>query len=107
MSKLADLPTIENSNTKEELALLKNILRGDDEELTELSEAASPKGSTCSRTRLQDFYLVLVAVGLFILLSNPLTFKILNAATGNSFLSYILAALIFGAMLYVIFIFMP
>ena len=104
-TKLSELPTLQDSNTKKELALLKNILYGEEPEIDPKMKSNSQE--TCSRTKLQDFYLVLVAMGLFLILGNPWTLKIISLLSGNAFLSFILSLLIFGGLLYLIYVFMP
>ena len=104
-AKLSELPTLDNSNTKKELALLKNILYGEETESEQKIKSTSEE--TCSRTRLQDLWLVLVAMGLFLILGNPWTLKIFSLLTGNAFLSFVLSILIFGGFLYLIYVFMP
>jgi len=102
---LQEFPTIEGSNSKQELGFLKNLLHSstDDEEENEKSVSSSE----CNRSKLQDFYFVLVALGLSILFLNPYSLKLLTYATGNAILGYILGLIVFGGILYLIYIFMP
>ena len=61
----------------------------------------------CNKTKLQDLYLVLVAMALFLILANPWCLTGLNYIINNKFLAFIASLLIFGGLLYLIYIFMP
>lgn len=103
---LNELPTLEGSNTKQELALLKNVLRNENEKNDTTVSEKTTAGS-CQRTKLQDLWLVLIAMALFLILSNPWTLKILDLFMSNMFFTYIFAVLAFGIILYIIYIFIP
>ena len=110
---LKDLPTIPNSNTKKELAILKNIVKNIDEEEEKIYKnnisTSNETSSTnnCAKTKLQDLYLVLIAMAFFLFLGNPWTQNGLNYFINNRFLALILSLLIFGSLLYIVYIFMP
>ena len=103
---LHELPTVKNSNTKQELALLKNILYNEDDKIPD-DRNANQQNDLCNRSKLQDFWLVLIAMTLFLILGNPWTLKIFNLLSDNLFVAFIFTLLVFGASLYIIYIFMP
>ena len=100
---LSELPTIENSNTKQELSILNSVFKGEDMEI----ETKTTVMSTNDKTKLQDLYAVLVAMGLFILLANPWSLQLLKYISGNMLLAFLLSLFIFGGVLYIIYIFLP
>lgn len=104
---LDELPTVENSNSKKELAVLSSLLHGENIMNEEKKIVKSSTKNSCLRTKLQDLYLVAVAAGLFILLANPFTYKLLSSFSGNGFFGFITALLVFSVILYVVYIFMP
>lgn len=101
---LYDLPTIKNTNSKEELALLRNFFH-DEEEYKE----SQPKGlveTTSTEKKWSDMKVVLIATLLYIALSNIVTTKVIGALTGNSIITYIVTVLLFAVIFYVIYAFM-